>query len=226
MLCIGSVYAWSIIAYELIEKYGVFSFPVPNNFWNDNSGIPCYNDFCRTIGQKKKAPVFRLHIGPIILFGIFLASYSQGSFILILLGIGLLGRNSHRLWLLGSTHIARSVVSRKKGFITGIAAAGFGLGAVFMSEVSEIILNNGYNVLQLLKIIGISYGLIILCFLKSHLSNTNKIRKYRRTCKASHFISIKNFQKTISWYIPWNFCRVTYYWKFKNYWRSVQHLKP
>ncbi|MGD7037066.1 MFS transporter [Methylotuvimicrobium buryatense] len=55
----------------------------------------------------------------------------------------------------------------KKGLITGISAAGFGLGAVFMSDISETILTNGKDVLQLLEIIGISYGVVI--FLLSNL---------------------------------------------------------
>ena len=46
--------------------------------------------------------------------------------------------------------------------ITGIAAAGFGLGAVFMSEVAEQLLSTGRNVLDLMTIVGVGYGLIIV----------------------------------------------------------------
>ena len=52
----------------------------------------------------------------------------------------------------------------KKGLITGIAAAGFGLGAVFMSEIVEILLENGSDILKILRTMSISYGLLIFIF--------------------------------------------------------------
>jgi MFS transporter, OFA family, oxalate/formate antiporter len=181
MLCIGSVYAWSIIAYELIEKYGFSAFQSQIIFGMIIAVFPVTMIFAGQLGKKIKQKYFGYISGLLFFMGYFLASYSQGNFILILSGIGLLAgiATGFGYWLALTSPV--QWFPEKKGLITGIAAAGFGLGAVFMSEVSEIILNHGYNVLQLLKIIGISYGLIIFAFsnLIFQIQNHQTIEKNR-----------------------------------------------
>ncbi|MGF1586919.1 MAG: MFS transporter [Bacteroidales bacterium] len=195
MLCIGSVYAWSIIAYELIEKYGFSAFQSQIIFGMIIAVFPATMIFVGQSGKKIKHKYFGYISGLLFFIGYFLASYSQGNFILILLGIGLLAgiATGFGYWVALTSPV--QWFPEKKGLITGIAAAGFGLGAVFMSEVSEIILNHGYNVLQLLKIIGISYGLIIFAFsnLIFQIQNTSDNRE--EPVKASHFISTGIFRK-------------------------------
>ncbi|MBW6458400.1 MAG: MFS transporter, partial [FCB group bacterium] len=51
-----------------------------------------------------------------------------------------------------------------KGLMTGIAAAGFGVGAMLLSFLSETILSSGKNVLQLFIVIGTVYGILIFTF--------------------------------------------------------------
>lgn len=195
MLCIGSVYAWSIIAYELIEKYGFSAFQSQIIFGMIIAVFPVTMTIAGQLGKKIKQKYFGYISGLLFFMGYFLASYSQGNFILILSGIGLLAgiATGFGYWLALTSPI--QWFPEKKGLITGIAAAGFGLGAVFMSEVSEIILNHGYNVLQLLKIIGISYGLIIFAFSNLVFQIQDKPDNREESVKVLHFISTGIFRK-------------------------------
>ena len=85
----------------------------------------------------------------------------------------------------------------KKGLITGIAAAGFGLGAVFMSEIAELLLSNGKEVLQILQIFGISYGLIILIFSSFIHKNQNVLNRNEEPFRTTNLIGLKIFKKLI-----------------------------
>ena len=82
----------------------------------------------------------------------------------MLAGIGLLGgiATGFGYWVALTSPVLW--FPEKRGLITGIASAGFGLGAVFMSEISEVILNHGYDVYDLLKISGSVYALTIIIF--------------------------------------------------------------
>jgi MFS transporter, OFA family, oxalate/formate antiporter len=195
MLCIGSIYAWSIIASELIEKYSFSAFQSQVIFGALIGIFPVTMIFVGQLGKKMKHRNFGYISGLLFFLGYTLASYSQGNFILLLTGIGILGgiATGFGYWIALTSAV--QWFPEKKGLITGIAAAGFGLGAVFMSEVSNIILNNGNNVLQLLQIVGISYGLIIFILSNLIYQIENVSGNIEVTVKASHFISSEIFKK-------------------------------
>jgi MFS transporter, OFA family, oxalate/formate antiporter len=195
MLCIGSIYAWSIIASELIEKYSFSAFQSQVIFGALIGIFPVTMIFVGQLGKKMKHRNFGYISGLLFFLGYTLASYSQGNFILILTGIGILGgiATGFGYWIALTSAV--QWFPEKKGLITGIAAAGFGLGAVFMSEVSNIILNNGNSVLQLLQIVGISYGLIIFILSNLIYQIENVSGNIEVTVKASHFISSEIFKK-------------------------------
>ncbi len=195
MLCIGSVYAWSIIASELIDKYNFSAFQSQVIFGTLIAIFPVTMIFVGRLGAKMKHKYFGYISGLVFLLGYLLASYSQGNFILILIGVGVLTgiATGFGYWVALTSPV--QWFPAKKGLITGIAAAGFGLGAVFMSEVSEMILFNGNNVLQLLKIVGVSYGLIIFLFSNLIYQFQSETDKREEPVKVSHFIRSKIFRK-------------------------------
>ncbi len=161
MLCIGSVYAWSIIAAELIEQYRFSAFQSQVIFGTLIAVFPVTMIFVGQLGERMKHRHFGYLSGLLFLSGYWLAGSSGGHFSIILLGIGVLAgiATGFGYWLALTAPV--QWFPEKKGLVTGIAAAGFGLGAVFLSEIAEMILLRGYDVLQLLKIVGIAYGLII-----------------------------------------------------------------
>ncbi|MBN2280240.1 MAG: MFS transporter [Candidatus Marinimicrobia bacterium] len=195
MLCIGSVYAWSIIASELMKEHGFSAFQTQFIFGTVIAIIPTTMIFVGQLAQKWKHRYFGYLSGLLFFFGNLLASYSGGNFLLVLIGIGLLTgiATGFGYWVALTSPV--QWFPRKKGLITGIAAAGFGLGAVFMSEISKILLSNGYPVLHLLKMIGIFYGLMIFVSSNFIYQVRNTGAQSERAIKVSRFIRTTIFRK-------------------------------
>ncbi len=194
MLCIGSVYAWSIIAAELIDKYEFTLSQSQLIFGTLIAVFPVTMIFVGQLGRELKHR-FVGYISSLLFFlGYFIASSSEGNFIIIFIGIGVLAgvATGFGYWI--ALTLPVQWFPERKGLIAGIAAAGFGLGAVFMSEISEILLDSGYNLLQLFRIIGISYGLII--FISSNLifQIQTKSGNSKEFAKARDFINSKKFR--------------------------------
>lgn len=162
MLCTGSIYAWSMIASELMKDYGFSALQSQIIFSAIMAIFPTMMIFVGRLGRKVK---FR-HLGYIsgILFitGYVLAGFSHGNFAVIFLGIGVISgiATAFGYWLALTAPV--QWFPERKGLITGIAAAGFGLGAVLLTAIAERILAGGKDVMQLLKIIGLFYGAAIL----------------------------------------------------------------
>ncbi len=195
MLCIGSVYGWSIIASELIDNYGFSGAQSQAIFGSLIAIFPVTMIFVGQLGKKVKHRYFGYIAGLLFFSGYILAGLSQGNFFLILLGIGIIGGVATGFGYWVSLTSPVQWFPEKKGLITGIAAAGFGLGALFMSEIAEIILNNGYNALQLINILGVSYGLIIIA-LSNFLFQIPKYTYFKEEpVKASKFINTGLFKK-------------------------------
>jgi OFA family oxalate/formate antiporter-like MFS transporter len=195
MLCIGGIYAWSIIASELIEKYGFSASQTQLIFGVLIAIFPITMIFTGRLSKKIKHKYFGYISGLLFILGYLLASYSQGNFILVFAGIGILTGIATGFGYWVSLTSPVQLFPERKGLITGIAAAGFGLGAVFMSEVSEFLLNSGYSVLELLKKVGLTYGLIILV-LSNFIYQTNKTSsKKEEHLKISQFVKSIIFRK-------------------------------
>jgi len=162
MLCIGSVYAWSIIASELIEHYQFHVFQSQILFGVLIAVFPLTMIFAGKLGKRIKHRYFGYISGILFLCGYTIASLSHGDFYILLVGIGLFAgaATGFGYWVALTTPV--QWFPHRKGLVTGITAAGFGLGAVFLSQIAEVLLANGYTVLQLFKFIGIVYGLVII----------------------------------------------------------------
>lgn len=195
MLCIGSAYAWSIIASELIENFG-FSGSQSQIIFGTLTGVFAVTMiFVGKLGEKIKYKYIGYIAGLLFCLGFVTASYSQGNFIFILMGIGVLAgmATAFGYWVALTAPV--QWFPKKKGLITGVAAAGFGLGAVLMSILAEKILNDGNNVLELLKIIGIAYGLLILVFSNLIYQAISASEKTEAPARVSDFINSIIFKK-------------------------------
>lgn len=193
MLCIGSLYSWSIIAAELIENYNFSVLQSQIIFGTLIAVFPTTMIFVGQLARKIKFRYIGYISGLLFFSGYLVASYSQGSFIFIFLGIGIMVgiATGFGYWIALTSPV--QWFPEKKGLITGISAAGFGLGAVFMSDISEKILVDGKDVLQLLEFIGISYGLLI--FLLSNLISQNILIENEKIISTVNFWRLAIFQK-------------------------------
>lgn len=195
MLCLGSVYAWSIIASELIENYGFSGTQSQVIFGSLIAIFPITMIFAGQFGRKVRHRYFGYISGFLFFLGYFIAGSSQANFFSLHFGIGILGGVATGFGYWVSLTLPVQWFPDKKGLITGIASAGFGIGALFMSEISEIFLRKGYNVLQLLKIFGVAYGLMILTFSNFLYQARNETNDNEEHYKVSQFINTKLFRK-------------------------------
>lgn len=195
MLCIGSLYAWSIIASELIKNYE-FSASQSQIIFGMIIGIfPVTMIFVGQLGKKMRHKYFGYISGLLFLTGYLIASLSQGNFFLIFLGIGILAGIATGFGYWMSLTAPVQWYPHKKGLITGIAAAGFGLGAVFMSELSKIILGKGYNVLELIMFLGIFYGVIVIIMSNFIYQANTQEDSFSQPVQISDFINTSTFKK-------------------------------
>jgi MFS transporter, OFA family, oxalate/formate antiporter len=198
MLCIGGVYAWSIVASELIDNY---NFTVSQSQLIFGTLIAVFPVTMIIVGSFFYRLRFRYlgYIAGVLFFlGFFLAGRSQGNFTLILFGIGVLVgiATGFGYWL----SLTLSVISfpARKGLAMGIVTAGFGLGAVVISKLLEIMLNQDADILDIFERIGLSYGLIIAVFSSLIGYNPQSFFVVRSTTRISVLIKSRGFLKLLT----------------------------
>jgi OFA family oxalate/formate antiporter-like MFS transporter len=118
--------------------------------------------FANKLAKKIKATILGYFSGLLFLFGYLLAALSNGNFLVITVGISLLAGIGTGLGYWVSLTIPVQWFPQRKGLITGIAAAGFGLGAFALSLVSEFILSKGATIFEMFAFVGLAYGLLIV----------------------------------------------------------------
>ncbi len=197
MLCIGGIYSWSIIASELISEIGFTALQTQIIFGVVIATFPITMIFTGRYSHKIKYKFFGFIAGILFLLGYLLASFSKGNFILVTLGIGLLSGVATGTGYWVSLTSPVQLFPERKGLITGIAAAGFGLGAVFMSSVFEFFIDHGYCVLEIMRRVGIIYGLTI--FFASFLiyQDQNRSDGNDKEVNTSRFLTSPVFRKLI-----------------------------
>lgn len=161
MLCLGGIYAWSIVIPGLQEDYG---FSASQTQWIFGSVIATFttsmlvaHKLVKSIGYKR----LLILTGVLFCAGYLLAAFSAGNFWWILVGIGLVSGIATGFGYMISLTSAVQHLPDKKGLVTGIVSAGFGGGSIILTLWGDWILKLGYNVLQLFGLIGLIYGVLI-----------------------------------------------------------------
>jgi OFA family oxalate/formate antiporter-like MFS transporter len=164
MICLGGVYAWSLIASELMSVYNFTATQSQLIFGTIIAIFPTTMIFVGQLARKIHTRYLGYIAGFLFISGYMLAGNANGNFMLTYLGLGIIAGISTGFGYWISLTIPVQWFPEKKGLITGIATAGFGLGAVIMSSLSERILLSGKDVLELIQIIGITYGITVIIF--------------------------------------------------------------
>ena len=164
MLCLGSVYAWSVIASELMSVYHFSAAQSQIIFGTIIAIFPITMIFVGQLARKLHPRYLGYISGVLFLSGYLLAAHANGHFFLTYLGLGITAGIATGFGYWVSLTIPVQWFPEKKGLITGVAAAGFGLGAVFISAIAEKMLIAGKDVLEVVQFIGIVYGLTVILF--------------------------------------------------------------
>ncbi|MFW5758086.1 MAG: MFS transporter [Bacteroidota bacterium] len=196
MLCLGGVYAWSIFVPDLEAEYGFSSFQTQLIFGVVIAIFPATMILAGNIEKKRGTRFLTIVSAVLWTSGYLMASFSNGNFLMILGGIGFLAGIGTGFGYLAAITLPVKIFPAKKGLVTGVAAAGFGLAAVVMSLIAETLSNNGKTVLQIFRFLGITYGIVII--LLSFFIYT-PLQKYSgKNTKVRHLLNRKEFYKLFS----------------------------
>jgi len=161
MLCTGGVYAWSIFVPPLKDEHGLHTAQTQLVFGFTIATFALVMILAGKI-EKKHGPRITAIIGAALFtLGYLLASFSGGKVGLLLVGIGILSGAGIAFGYVTSLATPIKWFPDYKGLITGISVAGFGGGAILLSWIVKVMLGNGQPVLQIFRIVGISYGIIV-----------------------------------------------------------------
>ncbi len=162
MLCLGGIYAWSIFAVELQMQYGFTSAQSQIIF----GLLISVFTFSMIWGKRllyRLSPKMLCTIAGILFFaGNYIAFLSKGNFFIILFGVGIFVGIATGFGYLISLILPVAGFPHNKGLVTGIVTAGFGAGAVSLSYLSSYLLQNNIDILRIMLIIGIIYGILII----------------------------------------------------------------
>lgn len=160
-IILGGIYAWSTLLAQLGETYGITKGQGGFIF-----GL-CITTFTLTMVVAGR---FLVDHGPRLTAGIgaalytcgyLLASFSQGSYILLLLGLGVLTGAGIGFGYVCPLTVGIKWFPHNKGLVTGVSVAGFGSGAILLSTVAGYFLSGGMPILLFFRWWGFVSGLIL-----------------------------------------------------------------
>lgn len=161
-ICIGSAYAWSVFQKPLVELLGATTAQVSLAFTLSLALVPVSMMFFGKL-QDKKGPGRITLLGSILFgAGITLAGWTT-SVTMLYLTYGVLG--GFGIGAVYGCTVATTVkwFPDKRGMAGGLAAAGFGSGAVFLAPLADALIQR-FGVLHTFRLMGILFfTLIALC---------------------------------------------------------------
>lgn len=161
-VCLGGLYAWSSLVPSLQSSFG-YSMAQCQLVFGVLIGVFTISmvpagRLLQRWGPAKVAGIGGLLFGA----GYLLASLSNGSFPILFLGIaGLAGAGTGFGYVCPLSTCVRWFPNHR-GAVTGLAVAGFGLGAVLLSGLVHLLFEQGLDVLSVLRWTGVTYGALIV----------------------------------------------------------------
>ncbi|MFP4385486.1 MAG: MFS transporter [Spirochaetia bacterium] len=155
---LGGIYAWSTFVPHLKGGYGLTGAQSGLIF-----GIMIAAFTLATIPAGRAlirfGPRITAGIGAVLFAGGYIiASFSGGSYPLLLAGLGLTAGVGIGFGYVCPLTIGMKWFPHRKGLVTGVAVAGFGLGAIILSGIAETLLRT-MDVLAVFRVVGIILGL-------------------------------------------------------------------
>ncbi len=144
---LGGIYAWSTFSPWLITNYGLTKAQTGFIF-GLTFGVFTVTMILAGRILPKIGPQKTVFISAILFSGgYYLASFSKGSFSIILLGLGVLSGAGIGFGYICPLSVVMKWFPDKKGLVSGISLAGFGGGAILLSMIANRYLTSGVDVL-------------------------------------------------------------------------------
>ncbi|NNK82623.1 MAG: OFA family MFS transporter [Flavobacteriaceae bacterium] len=173
-LCLGIIYAWSVFTVPLTKTIedGGRGFTASQTAWVFSIGLFTFAVFMILAGRllnRNMSTIKLAAFGGLLLgLGYIIAGNAGGSFISILLSIGVLGGAGIGLAYAVPLKIGISWYPDKVGLVSGLAVAGFGFGATFWIKAAGAWFGGGllqnFSVFNLpgLESTFVLYGIILI----------------------------------------------------------------
>ena len=160
-VALGAVYAWSVFRVPLSNAYGTGVSAVNTTFSIAILALG-FAAFFGGLWMNKSGPrVVALSAGVLYGAGIFLASFAQPSLWILYLTYGLMAGIGIGLGYIVPVATLIKWFPDKRGFITGIAVAGFGAGALLTAPIAKQLVT-GVGLFPTFAILGILYLVMVV----------------------------------------------------------------
>lgn len=195
MLCLGSIYAFSIFVPYFKELYNYSTFKTQLIFGTHIMIFAITMLFVEKFEKKYgNSNIIRLSA---FFFGLgyLLAYFSNGNFITAYLGIGIISAIGTGLGYFESLITPVKCYPNHKGLVTGISASGFALGSVVLTLITKKLFSLNFHLLEVFLFISITYFLVIFIssFLMDLKLNEKTIENQQNNIKLN--ILNSNFYK-------------------------------
>ncbi len=160
-VALGAVYAWSVFQIPLEEHYGASSSAVKLTFSITILALG-FAAFFGGLWMRSAGPrTVAIAAGILYGGGVLLAGVSSGSLILLYLTYGLIGGIGIGLGYIVPVATLIKWFPDKRGFITGIAVAGFGAGALVTAPIAKQLVS-GVGLFPTFAILGVIYLVMVI----------------------------------------------------------------
>ena len=207
-LALGAVYGWSVFLNPLREQFGAnkpeinLTFTITLAVLGITAGFG--GGLLRRIGPRATATIAGILYGG----GVILSGFAPNLSMLYLF-YGVLGGVGLGLGYIVPLAVLIDWFPDRRGFITGLAVTGFGLGALVTSPLSTELIKT-FGVQSALTMLGLSYLLIVVAaaqFLRPAPENytpANWVPVAGETLTPSSHITLHDALRTPHWYLLWS----------------------
>src|SRR5215208_4344977 len=161
-VALGAVYAWSVFADPLAQAYGGASATAVNSTFSITIFTLGFAAFVGGLWMGNSGPrIVALTAGALYGVGIFLAGFASNSLVLLYLTYGFVAGAGIGLGYIVPVATLIKWFPDKRGFITGIAVAGFGGGAFVTALVAKGLVSS-FGPFRTFTILGILYLVMVV----------------------------------------------------------------
>jgi MFS transporter, OFA family, oxalate/formate antiporter len=160
-VALGAVYAWSVFRDPLSQQYGASVTATNITFSITILALGCAAFFGGLWMNRSGPRIVAISAGVLYGAGIFLASFAEANLFILYLTYGLMAGIGIGLGYIVPLATLIKWFPDKRGFITGLAVAGFGAGAVLTAPIAkQLVLSIG--VFPTFSILGVIYFVMVV----------------------------------------------------------------
>jgi MFS transporter, OFA family, oxalate/formate antiporter len=205
-LALGAVYAWSVFRIPLSKTFG---WSISDVTWAFSLAILVlgFAAFIGGLWMRRVGPrVVGITAGVCYGLGVALASLSHGNIWILWLSYGVLGGFGNGLGYIVPIATLVKWFPDRRGFITGLAVAGFGAGALITAPIAQQLITS-FGPLNTLAILGACYLVMVLvgAAIMTNPPEGWKPAGWQPSAKqqASRDYTLKEALSTWQWYALW-----------------------